>query len=297
MIAVAPERGAEVLKSLKKVDYPKKKHEIIVERGRNPSNNRNRGAKKARGEIIAFIDDDALADKNILKKAEEFFEKNEEVDAVGGPQLTPPDERGFAKISGIALSSVFGAWKMSNRYAGKKIKIDADERMLTSANFFCRKKIFKKIKFNPLLFPGEDPDFIARAKRRGFKFAYSPEIIVYHRRRSSYFGLLKQIFSYGKTRHMKETLRETIKMPFFLVPSIFLAYLVFLIILAFLDKINLLILLPLLLYIILNFSFSAVNAIISGEVLALFLLPFVYLSIHLSYGAGFLFSIFRKIIY
>lgn len=311
VIAVAPERKAEVFDSLKKVKYPKKKYEIIFERGLNPSENRNRGFEKSGGEIIAFIDDDAVVDSEILKKAEIFFEENKDVDIVGGPQLTPLDDEGFAKISGYALSSIFGAWKITNRYSKKKIIMNADETMLTSANLFCRRKVFEKVKFDPKLFPGEDPDFISKAKREGFKVAYFPEIIVYHRRRPTFRGLIKQIYKYGKVRPKKESLVETLKIPFFLAPSIFLLYLVILIVYTLMNfiitgkiigvnntNLSSLLFLPFLVYMLLNIFFSLFNAIRNKDFRAFFILLFVYPAIHISYGTGFLITtiknIFRK---
>lgn len=310
VIALAPERQAEVLNSIKYLNYPKNKYEVIVEKGINPSDNRNNGSKKANGDFIAFIDDDALVDKNLLKNAEAFFEKYKDIAIVGGTQLTPKDDRGFSVISGYALSCKFGAWKMSNRYSGDKEILDADETMLTSANMFVKRKVMKKIKFNPMLFPGEDPDFIARAKKLGFNVAYSPNLVVYHRRRSTFSSLIKQIYKYGKTRPKKEKLKETLKMPFFIIPSLFLIYLVFLIIFFSSTKIitgsvignssinqniSLLFFLPLILYLILNLSFSLFHSLINKNIKVFFILPLVYLSIHLSYGAGFLISSLKKL--
>lgn len=304
VIAVAPDRNAEVKETLAKLDYPKNKYEIIIERGFNPSENRNRGAKKSKGEIIAFIDDDALVNPDLLTKAEEFFKAHEEIAIVGGPQLTPLNEKGFAKISGYALSSFFGAWIVSNRYAGKDTILNAGETMLTSANLFCRKKVFGKIKFNPSLFPGEDPDFIARAKAKSIGIAYSPQIIVYHRRRSNLSSLAKQIFNYGKTRPKKETLSKTLKMPFFLVPSIFLIYLILLDILfaiglmtkgLFPQSFLLAFSFPLILYVFLNLLFSLANALTNKDILSFFVLPIIFINIHISYGLGFLISTFRNI--
>src|SRR3989338_1007455 len=184
VIALAPERKIEVLDSLKEMDYDPKKYEVIVEVGKNPSENRNRGIQKAKGEIIAFIDDDARVNKDLLKNAEEFFNQHPEIDVVGGPQLTPKDDSFFAKATGCALSSFFGTYTMSNRYRLGELSLNADETSLTSANFFVRRKVFKKIGgFNPLLFPGEDPELITRMKQNGIKVAYSPSIIIYHRRR------------------------------------------------------------------------------------------------------------------
>src|SRR3989344_7895011 len=191
VIAVAPNRDAEVLSSLKNVDYPKKNYEVIVVKGLNPSENRNNGVKKAKGDIIAFIDDDAIVHKDILKNAERFFNKYKNIDIIGGPQLTPKNDKWFARISGYALESYFGANKMSKRYKIGKLDFDADENSLTSANCFVRKNVFKKINgFNVKLFPGEDPEFFAMAKKNGFKIAYAPNVVIYHRRRASLPNLM-----------------------------------------------------------------------------------------------------------
>src|SRR3989344_9005028 len=127
VIAVAPYRNAEVFNSLKNLDYDKKKYEIIVKHGYNASENRNYGVKKARGEIIYLLDDDAIVDKNILKNAEEFFNKYK-ADIVGGPQLTPKDDNFFAKIFGTAIESFWGSYKMASRYKKGKLNLNADER-------------------------------------------------------------------------------------------------------------------------------------------------------------------------
>ncbi len=301
VIALAPYRNAEVVRYLKKLDCHKDNYEIIIEKGLNPSENRNKGVKKAKGEIIVFIDDDATLEQDFLKKAEDFLNTHQEIDIVGGPQLTPPDEKGFAKISGLALSSLFGAFSVKSRYKQASMKLDADEADLTSANMLCRKEVFKKVKFDPRLWPGEDPDFISNAKSQGFKVAYSPEIFVYHRRRKNFSELAKQIFSYGKTRMFKESFSQTLKRPYFLVPPLFLIYLILisfysLLLLTFLNISNYttVIYFPFIIYILLSLFFSIFISISEKNFLALFLLPIIFLAIHLSYGAGILYGLFKK---
>lgn len=222
VIALAPDRNAEVLNSLNKIDYPKNKFEIIIKKGLNPSDNRNNGVKEAKGEIIAFIDDDAIVDKNLLKNAEEFFYEHKEIDLVGGPQLTPDDDKYFAKTSGFVLSSYFGSHNMSNRYKRGKENLDADETYITSANCFIKKKSFNKTKgFDPRLFPGEDPEFFTRIKNEGLKIAYSPELIIYHRRRADFKGFIKQVFKYGNVRCLKAKInKEKLGLVFFM-PMLF----------------------------------------------------------------------------
>jgi GT2 family glycosyltransferase len=294
IIPLAPYRHAEVLNSIKIADCNKKDYEIIVERGLNPSINRNVGAKKAKAEIILFLDDDAVVNKNIIKEVEKFFNENQEIGIVGGPQLTPADDNQFAKISGYALGSIFGGWKLSNRYKKGKLNLNATETSLTSANLACKKEVFKKIKFNPKLFPGEDPDFINQAKEKGIKVAYNPEQIVYHRRRNTLKGLVKQIYSYGKTRNKVngiKTIKREIKDILFLIPSIFLLYILFL---PLLITIHPAVVLPLFLYIIINLIFTLIISIRNLNPFALILLPFIFLIIHLTYGIGIIDGIFDK---
>jgi GT2 family glycosyltransferase len=300
IVPLAPGRNAEILDSIKKLNYPEKGYEVIVIEGLNPSENRNKGAKKSRGKIVVFLDDDAVIDENILKEAERFFDEHKEIDIVGGAQLTPKWQRGFAKISGYALSSKFGAWKMEVRYSQKKLNLDADETMLTSANLFCRKDVMKKIQFDTKLFPGEDPKFIDDAKKAGFRIAYSPDLILYHKRRESVKALIKQISSYGRTRTNKESFFETLKKPFFLMPSLLCIYLIFLLIIEILGLSNLisirslLLFIPFILYVLLNLLFSVYESIRNRDLRGIFILPFIFLIIHISYGIGMIDGYLRK---
>src|SRR4030043_214502 len=142
------------------MDFSKKNYGIIIERGPNASDNRNRGFKKSRGQIIVFLDDDGIVDKDLLKNAEKFFKEHPEIDIVGGPQLTPKDEKGFALVSGYTLSSKFGGWNTSSRYEKKKLNLNADDTFLTTAVMFCKKNVFEKVRFDENLFPGEDSKFV-----------------------------------------------------------------------------------------------------------------------------------------
>lgn len=294
VIALAPYRNAEVIQYLKALNYPKSKYEIIVKKGLNPSENRNNGVRDAKGDIIVFIDDDAVVDENYLENVEKFFSQHKDIDIVGGPQLSPKDERGFAKISGFALSSSFGAFNVYKRYTKSALNLNADETDLTSANMVCKKSIFKSISFNPKLWPGEDPAFISEAKEHGFKVAYSPDIFVYHRRRASIKSLAKQIYSYGKTRPVKEGFIETLKRPYFLVPSAFLIYLLAIILLTIFSYTRLIIYFPLILYILLSFYTSLYISIREKSFLSILLLPIIFLTIHISYGLGIISGLVKR---
>lgn len=290
IIPLAPSRNAPVLESIEKLDYSKDNYEVIVEQGLNPSTNRNKGVEKSKGEIIAIVDDDCIIDKNWLKNAEEFFNKYD-VDVVGGPQLTPESDNLFAKASGYMMSSIFGAYNMRVRYKKAKLNLNADEPHLTSANLFIKKESFNKTKgFNPDIWPGEDPEFIRRLKKSGFKIAYSPDIIVFHKRRPDFKSFLKQTFNYGKVYVVyKKILKEKIPL-LHLIPSFFTLYMITFPIL-YLTSIFLVI--PLMLYIILSLISSLALVIRNKNFSAFPYLPFLFFAYHISYGLGLIRGLFK----
>jgi cellulose synthase/poly-beta-1,6-N-acetylglucosamine synthase-like glycosyltransferase len=310
VITYLKEGSPEVLKSIDAMDYSKKDYEILCLPGPgSPSIYRNKGADKGKGKIIAFIDDDAMVHKDLLKNAEKFFNEHPEIDIVGGPQLTPKNEKGFARISGYTLSSKFGGWNTSNRYESKKLNLNADDTYLTTAIMFCKKEVFQDVRFDEKLFPGEDSKFVIEAKQKGFKIAYSPELIVYHRRRPTIKKFVKQIFSYGKTTSTRESFKNLIKRPFFIIPSLFLIYLVELSLIGivhpstfnnffgiFFANFNFssLLFVPLILYILFSFLFSLIEVFRNRDLRAVLFLPLIFPLLHLSYGAGLIWGFLVK---
>lgn len=291
IIPVAPWRDAEIVNSIKELDFPKNNYEIIIQKGKNPSDNRNIGVKKSKGEILVFLDDDAIISKDYLKKLSKFLKKYPKIDIIGGPQLTPKDDRFFAKISGIALMSNFGAFKVNKRYKKGELNFNAGETELTSANLCVKKKVFEKIDgFNINMYPGEDPEFIFRAKNFGFKVAYNPEMIIYHRRRPNLLSFFGQFFKYGLVRPKRNKILKDSKL-FFMIPMFFSLYILFLCILIIINKIFLI---PLEIYLILSLIFSAYDSIKHKNIIAFFILPFLYLVIHLSYGIGMIIGYIKR---
>jgi len=308
VITYYPEdKTPEVLESIEKLDYPKEEYEILDLPGKgSPSIYRNKGGDQGNADIIAFIDDDAIVHKDLLKNAERFFQEHPEIDIVGGPQVTPLDEKGFAKISGYALSSKFGGWNTSSRYERKKLNLNADDTYLTTAIMFCKKNIFERVRFDENLFPGEDSKFVIEAKRKGLKIAYSPDLIVYHRRRPTIKKFVKQIFNYGK---VGQALTDIKKRPYFLAPSIFLLYLAVILGGALINptllqyvfgifkndfSITTILFIPLLLYLALDGVFSIYESLKNKDLRGIIFLPFIFPLLHLSYGAGLIYGLFKE---
>jgi GT2 family glycosyltransferase len=310
IVPVAPDRGAEVINSIKNLDFPKSQYEVIIERGTNPSRNRNIGAKKAKGEILCFLDDDAIVPRDLLKEAKRLFEwrlndnffsfihvedypsnilDSRTIDILGGPQLTPPDDKWFAKACGEILASPFGSLSMADRYRKGKENFNADENSLTSCIMFVRADAYKMIGgFNESLFPGEDPEFLARAKKKGFRIAYSPNIYIWHRRRATLMGYIKQMFDYGKVRLEKEkkAKSEGKKGLLFYIPMLFSLYIMLIIFYSptWLSY-------PLIAYLFLSFIFTCIalkdSAMANPKRLySYLLLPCIFFITHFFYGLG-----------
>lgn len=291
IIALAPNRSAPVLSCLNNLDYPKKDFEILIEKGLNPSNNRNKGIQKAKGDIILFLDDDCYVEKSLLKNAENFFIKHSFVDVLGGPQLTPSTDNLFAKTVGYVISSFFGSHKMAVRYKKSKLNLNADYNSLTSAICFIKKDVFTKtLGFNVNLWPGEDPELFARFKKLGFNLAYSPDIFIYHKRRDNISSFFEQHLKYGYFAFKKEKLASTKMTLLYYIPALFAIYLLTLP-LAFLIKIYWA---PFILYLLIVL-FMAFKILISKRDFRMFLLtPLIYFLEHVSYGIGALFAFIKK---
>ena len=71
---------------------------------------RNIGSEMAKGELIAFTDDDTILRKDWIRNAIKHLKENENYVGVGGPNYTPREELPFAKAVGrIFISNVYRA--------------------------------------------------------------------------------------------------------------------------------------------------------------------------------------------
>lgn len=66
----------------------------------NPAIKRDMAAEKASGEFLAFIDDDAYPQPDWLEIAHQYFNKHEDVGAIGGPAITPKNDPYSIHLSG-----------------------------------------------------------------------------------------------------------------------------------------------------------------------------------------------------
>jgi GT2 family glycosyltransferase len=200
------------------------KMKIIPTGAITPPKKRDMGLVHARGEIIAFLDDDAYPVRGWLKNAVKNFQ-DEEVAAVGGPAVTPADDDLRQKASGIIYASWLTSGRFVYRYVprGKRLVDD-----YPSCNLLVRGSILRKAGgFNTDFWPGEDTKLCLEiTKVLGKKIVYDPEVLVYHHRRRLFLPHLKQVANYSLHRgYFVKRHPETSRKFVFFIPSIFVAVL------------------------------------------------------------------------
>jgi glycosyltransferase involved in cell wall biosynthesis len=168
---------------------------------------RNIGVKEAEGDVIAFIDDDAIADKEWVASLVDIYKRGDAI-SVGGkimpiwlggePRYFPEElgwlvgitHKGFAEDKVIEVRNSFGP--------NMSFKREVFDRI----GYFNEKLGFGKSGTSYI--QGEEPDFALRMKREmGKGVIYNPEALVYHRippSKTRPIVLLRRSFYQGYTK-------------------------------------------------------------------------------------------------
>lgn len=198
------------LDSLMELDFPKENREVIVvdnnstdgtkniikrypvkyifesKIGRGAA--RNKGVRKSRGELVAFIDADCIADRKWLTNLIKGFTSN----VVGG-------------CGGEGFS--FNPCTLIEKYYNFKY-LGSQKRSLTTKELFLpqiatfnaayRRNVLEDVGlFDDSFIANEDIDLSWRVFLKGYQLHYVPESIVYHKHPDRLTDFLKHWFEYG----------------------------------------------------------------------------------------------------
>ena len=274
------------------IDLPyKDKVKVIPTGGVGPAQKRDMVIKDIKGEIIAFIDDDAYPEKGWLKNAAGYF-KDENVAAVCGPAVTPESDSPGQHVSGTAYSLTFISGSNNIRYVPGPAVREVDD--YPSCNFLIRKDIFNKVgRFNTHFWPGEDTILCLKITRDlGKKIIYDPAVLVYHHRRAAIKPHLRQIKSYALHRgyFVKKFPATSFKFSYF-VPSLFVLGLLAGGILSILvPGVQFVYIGVIIIYLILDIFYSLKQ----GGLKLIFPVVITNLLTHLTYGIYFIKGVFSK---
>jgi GT2 family glycosyltransferase len=155
---------------------------------------RNAGLQAARGEVIAYIDDDAIPDPDWLTHLAEAFASGPYA-AAGGPNVLPP---GSGRVAQCVANAPGGPTHV--------LLSDRDAEHVPGCNMAIRAASLREIGGFDSQFraAGDDVDVCWRLLDHGQRIAFSPGAVVLHHRRSTVGGYLRQQRGYGRAEALLE---------------------------------------------------------------------------------------------
>lgn len=159
-----------------------------------PSDTRNFGLHKAKGDFLIILDSDLIIPENYIAIINKWLKK-EKFDCFGGPDGGLDEFTDNQKAINFAMTSFLTTGGIRGSKFNKKF-------YPRSFNMGFTREVFEKTKgFNEKLLIGEDIDLSIRIYQLGFKVKYIDEAIVYHKRRSDFAKFYKQVFIFGRARY------------------------------------------------------------------------------------------------
>lgn len=211
-----PAKLTGCLQSLECLDYPRDRFEVVVvndgsenpvepvvssfsnrlnitlltQSHSGPAMARNKGAMHAKGEFLAFTDDDCTPAPEWLKTLAVRFHG------------TPGKMIGGRTLNALLHNPYSTASDLLIRYLYAHYNRDPDQAcFFASNNLTLSKESFHQIGGFDTAFlhaGAEDREFCERWLRRGFRMTYAPEVLIYHAHQLTLQSFCRQQFNYGR---------------------------------------------------------------------------------------------------
>lgn len=211
-----PARLAECLAALARLHYPRDRFEVIVvddgsetppeavvaafgdrldvklltELHAGPAAARNTGAAHAKGEFLAFTDDDCTPASDWLQTLAVRLAGMPDC-AIGGRTVNALPDNLYSTASQMLVDYLYEYYNADPNQA----------RFLTSNNLAVSAGLFQEMGGFETTFPlaaGEDRELCDRWLNHGLRMTYAPEALVYHAHTHTFHTFWKQHFNYGR---------------------------------------------------------------------------------------------------
>ena len=151
---------------------------VVLEESQGLAHARNRGWREARGEYVAYIDDDAMPCPNWIPAMNDFLDAQPGALAFGGPYraftLTPPPDW---------FPRDYGSWSL-----GATGRVLERSEYLNGTNMIFQKALLEKLggfeeslgMRGSALSYGEETELMMRMHMQGLEIHYCPDIVVEH---------------------------------------------------------------------------------------------------------------------
>ena len=189
-IIVVNDGGAAVPDSLRGGVDPRTVLDVIDAAHAGPAAARNAGVARARGDILAFIDDDCTADPRWLAALVARLESDREA-AIGGRVINALADNRYARASHLLVSHLYRYYHEQRR---------GQLPFFTTNNLGMRTETMTRV--GPFdagyRFAAEDRDWSDRCLLAGRPLVYEPEAVVHHAHDLTLASFFQQHFRYGQ---------------------------------------------------------------------------------------------------
>ncbi|MEA5619327.1 glycosyltransferase [Cronbergia sp. UHCC 0137] len=211
-----PERLKTCLDSLTRLNYPCDRFEVIIvddgsdrpldilvksydneielnlirQANAGPATARNTGAKVAKGQYLAFTDDDCTPEPNWLLALENGFLETPN-GLLGGKTINALPNNLYSTASQLLIDYLYNYYNIDSYEA----------KFFASNNFAVSRELFNQVGQFDITFPlaaGEDREFCHRWLYQDNKMIYIPEVTIYHAHKLTLKTFCLQHFNYGR---------------------------------------------------------------------------------------------------
>ena len=208
--------------------HPDIRFRYVKEAEQGLSAARNKGIKEAKGDILVYVDDDALVDSHYLRDYAEWFAAHPQTMACGGP-IMPLYETQEPKWMTPYTKALLTAWMDY----GDKVRAYPKGRYPGGGNAAYRKEVFDKVGlFNTNLgrkggnlMGSEEKDIFDKMRVMGMEILYLPTPVLHHiipqaKLETDYFNrLTRQIgiserqrtMAISRSKYVRRLLSECVK--------------------------------------------------------------------------------------
>lgn len=285
--SMSTDRTADIFyefKSAHKDEY--KSIQLLDNPQKNQASGWNVAIDNFLGDALIRVDAHAKITEDFIKNNSECLLSGEMVCGGMRPNIIK-DPTSLKNLVLLADTSMFGGSFGKYHNSEKKSYVD------TLFHGCYRREVIEKVgHFNPELGRTEDNDFHQRVRSAGYKICYDPSIVSYQYSRGSVISSVRQKYGNGYWIGRTTAINPSCISLFHFVPFLFVLAIILTSVLGIIWNWLFLILLGAL-YGFVNILLSVISIINFKPFNFIgFLLPFMFLALHISYGIGTIFGLF-----
>jgi len=193
-----------------------------------PGDSRNYGMSKAKGNYFLILDSDCVLPSHYLSTIRKALSTSY-TDCFGGADAAHESFTFFQKVVNAVMTNPLSTGGIRGRKKG------LTRFQPRSFNMGVSKQLFEATGGFGKIHPGEDPEFVFRAWDLGFKTRFVDGAEVFHERRIRLNSFVKQIYKFGSVRVILNRIHPKYQSRLFLLPSLFTAGWILLIVLLLIS--------------------------------------------------------------